>query len=313
MCAYTHIKLRSKLQKPSHKHIIDTILEYKIDPILARTSSAVFEFTTNTEQNREYRRILSILAEKGPMTEFKVGKHSEPFGLNRDAVRRRILGTNTLLSLAENEFLVLRDRRKLNFKKEKRFSGKFHLTIKGLFASLRYTKFENNYLMKNYYTFVKLFSGNEFHFADFAIQYVKFFVAVILYWHWLNGINLTNQKSTNLYLNSWCKENPVLELNYVHDNPQNNPEEKKFLEIRQKFFVIKNIVFFLLDKLEDPSICRSYIEYWLSEIYDLQFEDIENYNPYEPHIPFPPSAEEMVDETTIKKETKRILNRLHLS
>jgi len=298
------------LEKSHIEHILSEDPKFNLDKILARLSSSVFKFDEDPDTDKEYKRILSIIAEKGPLTEYKIGKYTEKYGLNRDAVRRRILGTSTLLSLYEKEFVFEADSRPLNFKKQKKISKEFGLTLKGLLSSLTYAKFEDSYLMKIFRGNIEGFCNNKQYVPDFSIQYVKFDLAIILSWHAAYGIDLTNQENIGRYLRA--RKIPV-NLDYPEFIESMDGMEKETSEIQYRYIVLGYVLSFLVGKMDKDSTfyTQDYVLDWSWQFERLHLDLGDVFNPFEPHVTLYGSEATEAYRNTIKTRIRKTLKNLN--
>jgi len=226
---------------------IDSDTKLDIDKTLKTLCISVFDL------DRDYYRIISTIAEQGPLTEYALGKKTEKYNLNRDSVRRRIFGGGSLWSLKEKNFIIETTRRKLNFKKEKKYTKKYGLTFKGLLASLNYTKFENNYLVKSSSYMINEVLESYSYVDCYVIQLFKYYVALVLSWLKINGLNIKNQEDTVQYLLNMNSYDSILDPRFSNFYIKDEVLLESFQKLQHRFFVLENVVSFLFQKISASS------------------------------------------------------------
>jgi len=151
-----------------------------IDYTLKEISEGIFSL------DEQYLGILVMLA-NNPATEYHLGKAGKEYGLDRDSVRRRLLGTKSLPSLEELEFVRPEEDLFRTGKKIKTYS----LTIKGISASLSQTKFEDIFNIQIFKKNIHALTDNQFNIDDLIILYIKYHTALVMSWCEMNNSNIT--------------------------------------------------------------------------------------------------------------------------
>ncbi len=229
------------------KHIQSFVNEgIDIDTVLKKTSYALFKFHKEREDDKKYRQILYMIAKEGPSTTYKLGEIGQvKFELDRYAIRRRILGSNVLLSLLKEEFVTE------ELKNETHPSGgekiRYCLTLKGLMTSLYYPKFEESYLANDLYRFVSDLTGNRYNIADLTILYVKYHMALTMLWYKMMGFTLTSQHDlVRLFSRTITKM--ILFENYPLSE-LNETESAYFYDIGERFYALTFVIVGIIRKL----------------------------------------------------------------
>jgi len=241
--------------KENHEKIMRLLL-YKgnLDRSLKHLSNALFDL------DKKSRSILQILAEKGPSTEYQLGKIGKEFELDRDSVRRRIIGTKSIKGLEKQEFVWIAEKEKFRTGETKKV---YNLTVKGIFASLDRVPFERNYAIKQFYSLITAITENEYHIADFILQQIKFQIGILMSWYKMNGFNLTGVRDfSNLFGKNMIKH-------YLSSQIPNSLLGKRhwqdFEAIGCQFIELHHIVKTLLNRILTDKNFRIYSnEYFLS-------------------------------------------------
>lgn len=162
--------------------------------MLKITSQSVFE---DLETGEIW--ILKFLARHGPMNLNELGINAPKGGgidrtsFDRWGVKKRLTGSKHFTGLIPANYIY---EVKLN-KKE----TKYCLTIKGIFASLATTKFENIFQIKQYYNVIKQYCDDK-KLIELIMNYIKSEVSFILYFNYLQGANWTNFRTLFEYISS---------------------------------------------------------------------------------------------------------------
>jgi len=155
-------------------------------PDLATMSNVVFNL------DEDDKRILKYLALKGSMNLSELANHTTKyaFSLDRWALKKYLYGSPRFLGLIPYEYVSVTHRNK----KE----NKYELTTKGVLASLAIVPLESNTTFQKYVRFVTRYLPSKRSHV-FARNYINEFMKLLLAWHYLNGISLKKQKSSNFY------------------------------------------------------------------------------------------------------------------
>ncbi len=245
----------------SHEKIMD-LLSYKgnLDRSFKLWSNDLFVL------DRGSRAILQILAENGPSTEYRMGKIGKKFELDRDSVRRRIVGTKSIKGLEKQEFVWIAEKAKFRTGETKKV---YNLTVKGIFASLDRVPFERNYAIKQFYSLITAITENEYHIADFALQQIKFQIGFLMSWYKMNGFNLTAVREFSNLLSKSMMRHYLFP--YVPNSLVGKEDWQDFDELGSQFIVLRHIVKTLINKIQADKNSKIYSnDYFLSlvEKYD---------------------------------------------
>ena len=125
MCSLTHIlKYRlihttNRMVKRTEFRILRSNILGKLDLELEIKKIVLQQF----DLDNKHRIILSLLS-KESTTEYQLGKLGGKFGLDRDSVRRRLLGTNSLVGLEKNYFIISNEENFKTGKQTKQYRNK---------------------------------------------------------------------------------------------------------------------------------------------------------------------------------------------
>jgi hypothetical protein len=216
-----------------------------VNKALKHASHSLFTFDNDVDEDKKYRQIISIIAREGPCTEHVLGKIGKNrFGLNRFTVRRRIRKKGNLLNLEKEQFVAVTSSKDLPGNKKRITYG---LTIKGLMASLYYIKFEDNYLVKDFYNYIFVLTGNKYHIADLAMIYIKYHTALLLMWYKMMGLDLTSQIYLERIL-SRSMTKTALHSNYPISEIDQG-DSSYFYSIGEKFYALTFVLTGLIHKI----------------------------------------------------------------
>jgi len=138
------------------------------------------------------KRILRNLALKGPMNLIQLSDTptKKIVGLERWGMNNYLYGSARHMGLIPFGYVAVTPRNK----KENEYS----LTINGILASMATTPLASNISFQNYVKFVENYfptKGSNVFVKKCIEGYIKLFLS----WHYLNGFNLTKQKTTEEY------------------------------------------------------------------------------------------------------------------
>ena len=128
--------------------------------------------------------ILEEIAENGPLTAYQIQIRGDKKieKVTRDRVNYRLEGK------LKDFLIVVKGGKHRNTGKIKKF---YHLTLKGLIASLSTTSFEENYIIKKYLEFLVQWA-NKYHIPEITIQLIKYNLALYLIKNVIDGSKLTD-------------------------------------------------------------------------------------------------------------------------
>lgn len=230
---------QSSIEQIRNKFADDLDLDYTLKEI----SEAIFSL------DEQYYGILVMLA-KTPATEYYLGKAGKEYGLDRDSVRRRLLGTTSLLSLEELEFVRFEPNSFRTGKETKQYS----LTIKGISASLSHTKFDDVFNIQIFKKNLNRLTENQFDIDDLIMLYIKYHMALIMSWCEMNNSNITKTASLeNVFHQSFI---PRI-LTETTSNPLVDERVKvTFVKIVSRFisirYVVKQIISMIVETKSAP-------------------------------------------------------------
>jgi len=137
------------------------------------------------------KRILNYLALKGSMNLSQLAEHTTKyaFSLDRWALKKHLYGSSRFMGLIPYEYVSVTH----SNKKE----NKYELTTKGVLASMAVVPLDLNTTFQKYVKFVTRLPSSDAN--VFVKKCLSEFMRLLLAWHYLNGISLKKQKSSNFY------------------------------------------------------------------------------------------------------------------
>jgi len=215
---------------------------FDLDHAMKKCSGFLFEL------NEGSLNILTILAENGPLTEYTIGRigKDKNLDLDRDSVRRRILGSPTIMSLEEEEFLWVWDQQDFRKGITKKL---YNLTLKGIATSLAKEKFEKIFAVKQFYDLISSMTKNEFFVADLSIHLIKYRLATIMSWYYANGFKLTTLHG----FEELFKKNFTEHLIYssIPNLMAKQNDVENFYKVGFRLFVLQHVVKSILSRLAE--------------------------------------------------------------
>lgn len=232
------------MRQPSIEQITNKFADgLDLDYTLKEISEAIFSL------DEQYHGILVMLA-KTPATEYYLGKAGKEYGLDRDSVRRRLLGTTSLPSLEELEFIRFDPNLFRTGKEKKQYS----LTIKGISVSLSHTKFEDIFNIQIFKKNLNRLTENQFNIDDLIMLYIKYHMALVMSWCEMNNSNITQTTSLeNAFHQSFI---PRI-LTETTSNPLVDESVRiTFVKIVKRFvsirYVVKQIISMMVETKSAP-------------------------------------------------------------
>ena len=232
---------------------------FDLDRALKEISLGIFSL------DEQYRGIFTILA-KEPATEYQIGKVGKKYGLDRDSVRRRLLGTSSLPSLEEVEFLRTKTDPFRTGKQTKRYS----LTLKGISASLSHTTFEDVFNIRIFKEIIRGLTDNQFNIGDLIVLYAKYHTALVLSWYRMNNFDITKTISLDsLFSKSSMRRilfdpipNPTIDIkNY-----------QTYVEIGKRFLVVRHVIRQIISMMVEKKSAKMFTSGALSKFPNLDYQ-----------------------------------------
>ncbi len=142
-------------------------------------------------------KILKYLALYGPLNLTQLSKHTSKYalGLDRWAVKKHLQGTSRFLGLIPNEYVIEEETGKYRYNKQEK---KFWLTIKGIIASTSVVPLQKNFLVNHFCWAIGKGVKNK-KISTLAEQAIESFMTLLIAIHFLQGLQLTKQKSSKFY------------------------------------------------------------------------------------------------------------------
>lgn len=142
-------------------------------------------------------RILKYLALHGPMNLNQLSKYTKKYAdsMDRWGVKKRLDGTPKFLGLIPNEYVLEENVNKKRYKKQEK---RYWLSVKGIIASTAVVPLQKNGYFKHYSWFLSKFLEEE-NIRPFIERHIEENMKLLVAWHYLNGIQLTKQRSSPFY------------------------------------------------------------------------------------------------------------------
>jgi len=211
------------------------------DHFLKISSKKVFENLKESDY-----RILQAIAKNGFLSLTEIGEKTSHYkytynSFDRWGVKARFTESNQSIGLITNEYVY---KTKIN-KKESKYS----LTLKGLLAVLSKMDFENIFLIKRYRKFLKT-QTNDKRIIQFAMDFIKIEIALILSYNWGRGLNLTKFKSFQYYWQEFKQynENTVQTFFLSSWSLMSEDHRERYENIKKEYLKL----FFILDGCTTP-------------------------------------------------------------
>jgi len=225
-------------------------------------------------------RILQAIAKNGFLNLKEIGEKTSHYkytynSFDRWGVKARFTESNQSIGLITNEYLY---KTKVN-KKE----SKYCLTLKGLLAVLAKMDFENIFLVKRYHRFLKTQTDDK-KIIQFAMDFIKTEIALILYHNSGRGLNLTKFKSFQYYWQEFKQynENTVQKFflnawNLMPEHYRENYENIKKEYLKSFFILDGSTTPFSWLNIDDITYGKKEANQKLREIIDLWYLFIDRF------------------------------------
>lgn len=148
------------------------------DPYIEQTTSRfVFEGLELGQQ-----RILKFLAKDGQLNQKELGERTSKYtmGFDRWGVKKRLEGTKQFIGLIPYEYVI-----NIPFNNKE---SKYLLSLKGLFSTFQFVKFEDQFLIKRYKKILERYVSDQ-QLIQTILSMIKFETAYFLYYIYLQGLN----------------------------------------------------------------------------------------------------------------------------
>ena len=170
-------------------------------------------------------KILKHLSINGPLNLTHLSRHTSKYasGLERWAVKKHLQGTTRFLGLIPNDYVV---EEKTNLKRFNKQESKYWLTVKGIIASTIVVPLRNNKLFQEYCEKIASNVGN-YKIKPFIEKAIEDFIRLIIAFHYLQGIQLTKQKSSKFYYLEFLEQ--IRRINGIDVTITNKEIDKEFI------------------------------------------------------------------------------------
>lgn len=299
---------------------------FDIDDIIVEFSESLFDI------DKESKIILGVLAKNGSLNEDQITDlgFKRSHIITRDIVRYRISNEKSAKSILKKGFIIQKDGDKIGNIKNK-VEKIYHLTFKGLIASLAEIAFEENYLVRKYKELISSWVKSN-NIPEFAIKLIKYNLALFMIKNVIEGSKLTDLN--NIEANLYSFNDGDLLASPIYPVQVSKKYEEMLLDIRVWFYICDKVFHAASVKLArdrplvnddenadvsmlyypdkesamNSQILVNYIKNWHDHIERVQFEDLEKFNPY--YMPEEWEQERQGDEVDISAANiiaKRIL------
>lgn len=245
-----------------------------LDDTLSKLSRRIFSSLTE----RDYR-ILKILAKEGALNQKEIGiRTSRGYtysGFDRWGVKRRLNKTATSIGLIPCDYVYTI---KVNNKETK-----YALTLKGILAVLKEIEFEKIKAVKDYKKFLRKSNNNE-TIIEWSIDFIKYEIALILYYNYIRGFDWTRLKTLRSYWHEFKVYGERVIRTYIVDlqNTERDIQESYDTYVHNyltRFFLLNECtkpIEFFVSRDDDPFYTlnqmpefRDYVDRWYLYI-DMQ-------------------------------------------
>lgn len=159
-----------------------------IDDLLPSLSRQNFYYLEPSEL-----RIIKIIAESKPLNLSEIGERTSKYtiGFDRWGVVKRLEGTAQFGGLIQQNYVY-----KFAINKKE---SKYGLTVKGLLAALRVSRFDKIHLVREYREFLKKYTLDEKK-LRYVYNYIKYEIAFLLHHNQLQEVDWTRFRYVKSYL-----------------------------------------------------------------------------------------------------------------
>lgn len=229
-----------------------------LDQALAISSRKVFGHL-----DEKHLRILKILAKHGFLNQKEIGHQasfyypSDP--LFRWEVKKRLEGSYKHLGLIPNEFVY-----SINKNKKEKLYG---LTIKGIMALMPVMNLEKIHSVIEFRKMLVKFNKKR-RITDWAFKWIKLEMALILYYNYSRGLDLTRFKKIRTYIDKYKKyDHDTIQTFFVNTQFMNKKDRIRYDSIQKNYWTY----FFILDELTDKIPWGETREYFEPKEYENNF------------------------------------------
>lgn len=239
-----------------------------LDQVLAVSSLNVF-----AHLEEKHYRILKILAKSGILNQKEIGDQasnnypSDP--LFRWEVKKRLEGSYKHIGLIPNEFVYSVNKNK----KEKSYG----LTIKGIMAVTAGVNLEKVHAVIEYRKLLNKYNKKR-KITDWAFKFIKLEMALILYYNYARGLDLTKFKRIRSYMDRYKQyDHEIIQTFFVSTDFMNKKDRITYDSIQKNYLAH----FFILDELTTPITWGQTREYYEPKEYEGSFRKfIDNWHQY---------------------------------
>ncbi len=177
-------------------------------------------------------RIIKFIAKSGPLNLSEIGELTSKYtmGFDRWGVVKRLEGSTQFGGLVKQNYLY-----KFQINKKE---SKYGLTVKGLLATLRMSRFDKIYLVKQYRKFLKKYTQDEQK-LECIFDYIKSEIFILLYHNQLQGVDWTKFRYLKSYFDkrrsTLFHHERYLDLE-IEPPFWGNQEKEKYDDVRGHYF-----------------------------------------------------------------------------
>lgn len=242
--------------------------DFNLDHALKKLSSGVFSL------DNQYRTILVTLT-KEPSTEYQIGKLGAKYGLDRDSVRRRLLGTSSLPSLEDMKFLE----NKMDLFRTGKKTKQYSLTLKGICASLTHTKFEEVFNIRVLKDAIYGLTNNQFNICELITLYTKYHTALILSWYMMNNFDITKTHSIEKHFTKNFTRRVLFDP--VHYTDEIQEYNHMYKEIGKRFLVLEHVIEEIISKIDKKGLDQIFKNWYIYVSHAQEIHDTKTITFYE--------------------------------
>lgn len=227
---------------------------------------------------RDEFRILKYLALYGPINLTQLSKHTTKYalGLDRWGVKKRLDGTTRFIGLIPNEYVIEEQTKLHRYNKQEK---RYWLTVKGIIAATAVVPLKQNQLFRHYSWMISKGVNNK-KIRTFVEDAIEEYMRLIVSWHYLQGFELTKQKSSKFYYIEFIEH--IRNVNGIDITISDKEIDEEFIKIVKNCIAYYTVIdlltggelhFFkvtlsLVDWEKTPEFSDEKTYYWYSKIWE---------------------------------------------
>ena len=223
--------------------------------------------------DRDELKILKYLSLYGTLNITQLAKHTSKYalGMERWAVKKRLFGTSRFLGLIPNEYVVEEQTKNRRFNKQEK---RYWLTVKGIIATISVVPLKKNKFFQHYCWMISKQVEND-KIKSFAGQAIEEFITLVVAWHYLQGIELTKQKSSKFYYIEFLEH--IRRVNGIDITISDKQIDEEFIQIVKNCIAYYTVIDLLTGgQMQAFLITLSLVDWEITS----EFEDTNTYHWY---------------------------------